>query len=716
MLICLIRRKNVILFEPNPSCTQTTDRLYVSDESFDPQPIRIFYSQKDKHFDVIFTLQYVESLAECQSIVYEVLYTQVFKLPDVRYATERMLHDQKGEVTVPLPDDETKYITANGEIFSFDLPENTCCVLKDPETCHFHNQTNFEEVVRKNQGSFTIINRSDDPGRLKIYKPTDGYLYDQTKSCVRQLLDENITPFPYKVAKALDTCIYRNTEFEYWHDLRKQLRLKWHDVENDKYLVQCPQLLQNLDEQAYLTLDDDGKKKYIYVSSKDDDLTAKKFGYLTGFDHFRPSRDMLEPIIMPMHHHNQQQGYRPWRGPRRTYNNQQRSHSNYAHDDRDFQYIEQEPIYNHTPQPIYQDGYQFIPYADPNSPPPFYQAQPMQPQMVQYIPQTNYAQPPMTYQPANAYNHQQQPIAFPNFSVPPPPIVTYPPPATTVNGNSAAAGTSKETNGDYMNLIRENELSSTHINWNPKESIDVNGNDLPTNDMASLQFFYNLGVRYLFAAGLQRKLENVVSHMDSLDIQQESETLKCNQPPPVPTNTPVTTKGPNNYGPPGNRSHYNNNNNGNQYNYRRGPFSNQNSRNDHGNQKDNNNNNNKGDRRGHYNNNNNHYNHNNNGFNRKEIQFNSNVKNVHKAETNMQKHNNAQPIQAAASNVTQDKSGSVLSVNSGQVSSPNNSPVSISNETTGTSSEHSNQNQLPALTIPPPQVQMAYAVSFLCKF
>ena len=151
-------------------------------------------------------------------------------MADVKYAVERMLHDQDEEVTLPLPDDPKKYKTASGDIFPFDSADETHCVLKDPKTCHFHNTEDFEEIVNENKDAITIINRSDDPGRLKIFKPIDGFLYNKEKSCVRQLLDEKITPFPYKVAKALDPSIYRNTEFELWSENRKEQRLKWLDV------------------------------------------------------------------------------------------------------------------------------------------------------------------------------------------------------------------------------------------------------------------------------------------------------------------------------------------------------------------------------------------------------------------------------------------------------------------------------------------------------
>ena len=153
----------------------------------------------------------------------------MFNLPDVQYAVERMLHDQEEQVTLPLPDDPSKYIKASGEIISFDSHTTTECVLKDPKTCHFHNQDNFEDIVNERKDAITIINQKNEPGRMKIYKPIDGFLHDKEKSCVRQLLSERITPFPYKVAKALDPSIYRNTEFELWSDNRKEQRMKWLD-------------------------------------------------------------------------------------------------------------------------------------------------------------------------------------------------------------------------------------------------------------------------------------------------------------------------------------------------------------------------------------------------------------------------------------------------------------------------------------------------------
>jgi OTU domain-containing protein 4 len=74
---------------------QTINNIYVHDDAYEKnEPLRVFYSHKDKHFDVIYTMEYVERLAECQAIVYSILYTDVFKLHDVKYAVERIIHDQ----------------------------------------------------------------------------------------------------------------------------------------------------------------------------------------------------------------------------------------------------------------------------------------------------------------------------------------------------------------------------------------------------------------------------------------------------------------------------------------------------------------------------------------------------------------------------------------------------------------------------------------------
>lgn len=61
---------------------------------------------------------------------------------------------------------------------------------------------------------------------IRVKRLFNASLPDKYISCVRQLINVGITPFPYKVAKALDPDIYRNTEFDSWNDYRKEMRTK----------------------------------------------------------------------------------------------------------------------------------------------------------------------------------------------------------------------------------------------------------------------------------------------------------------------------------------------------------------------------------------------------------------------------------------------------------------------------------------------------------
>lgn len=59
-------RRNVVLFEPTQNL-QTTSLVYVQNDEYEGgEPMRVFYSHKDKHFDVIYTMENVERLAESQ--------------------------------------------------------------------------------------------------------------------------------------------------------------------------------------------------------------------------------------------------------------------------------------------------------------------------------------------------------------------------------------------------------------------------------------------------------------------------------------------------------------------------------------------------------------------------------------------------------------------------------------------------------------------------
>lgn len=44
-----------------------------------------------------------------------------------------------------------------------------------------------------------------------------------------QAVPRNVPPFPYRIAKALDPNIYRNTDFDIWHEIRR----------GNKYRILC---------------------------------------------------------------------------------------------------------------------------------------------------------------------------------------------------------------------------------------------------------------------------------------------------------------------------------------------------------------------------------------------------------------------------------------------------------------------------------------------
>lgn len=73
--------------------------------------------------------------------MYELLYKHVFKLPDITYAVERMLHASSFEETGSTNDGMycRRIYLKDGRTFELDTPEDTCCILNNYELCHFHN-------------------------------------------------------------------------------------------------------------------------------------------------------------------------------------------------------------------------------------------------------------------------------------------------------------------------------------------------------------------------------------------------------------------------------------------------------------------------------------------------------------------------------------------------------------------------------------------------
>ncbi|XP_055370968.1 protein ovarian tumor locus-like [Condylostylus longicornis] len=272
--------RNVVLFRP-----LELGRWFFYNPNFD-KTFQVFVSH-DRHFDTVYAYNFIEDAAFCQSIVYELLYKHVFKLPDITYAVERMLHATSFEEI-----DSTseglycrKIFLKDGRTFELDMPENTDCILNNYELCHFHNP-NFpglaqmlQNEVNKFDPSYAsetkiisppeywspyetqppcfypnnhenVISDNDLFDGNSHLKQLDSLLPEKYVSCVRQLLYEGITPFPYKVAKALDPDMYRNIEFDSWSEMRKEQRWKnWYTGGNSLQVgVKCQVYLRKQDE------------------------------------------------------------------------------------------------------------------------------------------------------------------------------------------------------------------------------------------------------------------------------------------------------------------------------------------------------------------------------------------------------------------------------------------------------------------------------------
>nr|CAD7408056.1 unnamed protein product [Timema poppensis] len=142
--------------------------------------------------------------ATVSALLYNVLYKDVFKLSDVTYAMETMLHDKS-------------YRPSRRD----SCTNNDNCVRFSPLTDYpgsdVHGRHNCDQRHCQENEYW--------------YEQDDGNLN------VKELLAQGLTPFPYKVAKALDPNIYRNIEFDVWSDIRRDIRQGFFDISNGAFQV-----------------------------------------------------------------------------------------------------------------------------------------------------------------------------------------------------------------------------------------------------------------------------------------------------------------------------------------------------------------------------------------------------------------------------------------------------------------------------------------------
>ncbi|XP_012169359.1 uncharacterized protein LOC100649818 [Bombus terrestris] len=125
-----------------------------------------------KQYESIYTKDFVANAAFCQSIVYQVLYKDVFQMANIEGTVHKMLHDR----------------TATFRHDKFFLKGNL--EIRDQLAAEIYNK---------------IDNGTDE--------------VDDARAVIK-----NIPPFPYRIAKALDPNIYRNTDFDIWHEIRREVK------------------------------------------------------------------------------------------------------------------------------------------------------------------------------------------------------------------------------------------------------------------------------------------------------------------------------------------------------------------------------------------------------------------------------------------------------------------------------------------------------------
>lgn len=91
--VAYIYERNIILLEIILFEAVETGYWFVGEKRFQSY-FKVFYAP-ERHFDSIFSMEYMASAGICKSIAYEILYKNVFKLPDVHYAVEAMLYSNQ---------------------------------------------------------------------------------------------------------------------------------------------------------------------------------------------------------------------------------------------------------------------------------------------------------------------------------------------------------------------------------------------------------------------------------------------------------------------------------------------------------------------------------------------------------------------------------------------------------------------------------------------
>lgn len=142
----------------------------------------------------------------------------MYQLKDLSYAVDKMLHDKAPANHIEYFTSETmerrKKQKERARIFIESTEDkdtnNNAVALK----CKHHTEDLEKASLLKESLSIFVFNRS-------LIQLENVCMNCLNVNSAKDLLDNDITPFPYKVAKALDPDIYRNIEFDVWSEMRR---------------------------------------------------------------------------------------------------------------------------------------------------------------------------------------------------------------------------------------------------------------------------------------------------------------------------------------------------------------------------------------------------------------------------------------------------------------------------------------------------------------
>lgn len=145
-----------------------------------------------RQYEAVYEKNIIANSAFCQSIVYQTLFKNVFQMSAIDETVQQMLHEHSINIK-----HNDKYSKNN-------------------------NNNNNDKIASTEHSNKSLEFNGDE-------------IDDITK----------IAPIPYRIAKALDPNIYRNTDFDIWHEIKREVRnaswMRWNNTElqiGGKCLVQ----------------------------------------------------------------------------------------------------------------------------------------------------------------------------------------------------------------------------------------------------------------------------------------------------------------------------------------------------------------------------------------------------------------------------------------------------------------------------------------------